>query len=36
MKEAHYDGLEGEGRTNKKWLGHSVPKGRGPRISYKV
>ena len=20
----------GEGRTNKKWTGHSVPKGRGP------
>lgn len=26
MKEVHYDGVEG-GRTNKKWVGHSLPWG---------
>lgn len=28
MKEIHCDGVGGG--TNKKWIGHSVPKGRGP------
>lgn len=36
MKEAHYDRMEGEGKTKKKWIGHYVPKGRGPWVSYKL